>query len=79
MAKKKLTYLMLASAVLLLLSSAVGSTRAALTYYSENYVAKITVSRIIIRMSGKSTQIKEPALQAANCFPICWARRKSWL
>ena len=46
MAKKKLTYLMLASAVLLLLSSAVGSTRAALTYYSENYVAKITVSQI---------------------------------
>ncbi len=37
---------MLAAAVLLLLGSTVGSTRAALTYYSDNYVAKITVSQI---------------------------------
>ena len=44
--KKKLTYLMLAVSFLLLLGSAVGSTRAALTYYSENYVAEITVSQI---------------------------------
>ena len=46
MGKKKLTYLMLAAAVLLLLGSTVGSTRAALTYYSDNYVAEITVSQI---------------------------------
>lgn len=46
MKKKNLTYLMLALAVLLLLGSTVGSTRAALTYYSENYVAEITVSQI---------------------------------
>ena len=46
MKKKKLIYLMLAAAMLLLLGSTVGSTRAALTYYSENYVAEITVSRI---------------------------------
>ena len=46
MKKKRLTYLMLAAAVLLLLGSTVGSTRAALTYYSDNYVAKITVSQI---------------------------------
>lgn len=46
MKKKKLTYLMLALAVLLLLGSTVGSTRAALTYYSDNYVAEITVSQI---------------------------------
>ena len=38
MKKKRLTYLMLAAAVLLLLGSTVGSTRAALTYYSDNYV-----------------------------------------
>lgn len=46
MAKKRVTYLLLVVAVLLLLGSAVGSTRAALTYYSENYTAKITVSQI---------------------------------
>lgn len=46
MKKKKLTYLMLSAACLLLLGSTIGSTRAALTYYSENYVAEITVSQI---------------------------------
>ena len=46
MRKRKVTYLLFALAVLLLLGSTVGSTRAALTYYSENYVAKITVDQI---------------------------------
>ena len=46
MRRKKLTYLMFTASVLLLLGSAVGSTRAALTYYSDNYVAEITVSQI---------------------------------
>ncbi len=46
MGKKKVTYLLLVLAVLLLMGSAVGSTRAALTYYSENYTAEITVSQI---------------------------------
>lgn len=46
MRKKKLTYLMFTASILLLLGSAVGSTRAALTYYSDNYVAEITVSQI---------------------------------
>ena len=46
MGKKKGIYLLLAAAMLLLLGSTVGSTRAALTYYSENYVAEITVSQI---------------------------------
>lgn len=40
------TWLLLGLAAVLLLGSAVGSTRAALTYYSENYVAEITVSQI---------------------------------
>lgn len=43
---RRVTYLLLALAVLMLLGSAVGSTRAALTYYSENYTAEITVSQI---------------------------------
>ena len=37
--------LLSASAALLLLST-VGSTRAALTYYSENYAVEVTVSSI---------------------------------
>lgn len=43
---RKITYLLLAAAVVLLLGSAVGSTRAALTYYSENYTAQIHVGQI---------------------------------
>ncbi len=43
---KKITYVLLALAMVLLLGSAIGSTRAALTYYSENYTAEITVSQI---------------------------------
>lgn len=46
MAKKRITYALLVLAVILLAGSAVGSTRAALTYYSENYTAEITVSQI---------------------------------
>ncbi len=46
--KKKnfITYGLLVAAGLLLLVSAIGSTRAALTYYSENYTAEITISQI---------------------------------
>ena len=43
---KKVTWGLLALAVILLLGSTLGSTRAALTYYSENYTAEITVSQI---------------------------------
>ena len=37
---------LLSAAAILLVSSAVGSTQAALTYYSENYSAEVTVSSI---------------------------------
>lgn len=43
---RKTTFLLLALAVVMLLGSALGSTRAALTYYSENYTAEITVNQI---------------------------------
>lgn len=43
---KYVTYGLLALAVILLMGSTIGSTRAALTYYSENYTAEITVSQI---------------------------------
>ena len=40
------TYGLMALATVLLLGSTIGSTRAALTYYSDNYTAEITVSQI---------------------------------
>ena len=43
---RKITYGLLALAVLLLIGSAVGSTQAALTFYSENYTAEIRISQI---------------------------------
>lgn len=42
----KKSILLLSAAVLLLLGSTIGSTRAALTYYSENYVAGMELSSI---------------------------------
>lgn len=42
----KTTMTLLGVSTVLLLSSAVGSTRAALTYYSDNYTAEVTVSQI---------------------------------
>lgn len=55
MKKKKNTFpkktaLLLGAAALLLLGSTVGSTRAALTYYSENYVAGVEMSSIGITL-----------------------------
>ena len=42
----KKTALLLGLVAVLLLGSTVGSTRAALTYYSENYVAGVEMSSI---------------------------------
>lgn len=44
--------LLLTIAAVLLLASSIGSTQAALTYYSENYVAEVNVSDIDINVSG---------------------------
>ena len=44
--------LLLAMAAILLLASSIGSTQAALTYYSENYVAEVKVSDIDVSVSG---------------------------
>lgn len=43
---QKVTYLLLGLAMVLLLGSAIGSTRAALTYQSANYAADVKVSQI---------------------------------
>ena len=47
MAKKRVTYALLVLAIILLAGSAIGSTRAAITYYSDNDTAEITVSRSV--------------------------------
>ena len=54
---KHLTYIMAGMAVVLLLGSAIGSTRAALTYYSENYTAEITVSQIGVSLMENGEEV----------------------
>lgn len=56
---KKSTVVLLAVAAVLLAASAVGSTRAALTYYSENYVAGINTSKIDVSLveNGVETDV----------------------
>lgn len=49
--------LLLAVAAVLLLGSTVGSTQAALTYYSENYSAEVTVSNIGISLVENGNDI----------------------
>ena len=53
---RNVTYLLLVLAVILLLGSAVGSTRAAINYQSENYEAEIVVSQIGVSLqeNGKT-------------------------
>ena len=68
---RKLTYSLLVMAVVLLLCSTIGSTRAALTYYSENYTAEITVSQIGVSLveNGKvvsSRDYEKNAWKTAN-------------
>ena len=54
---KNRTMVLLVAAIVLLFGSAIGSTRAALTYYSENYVAGIQTSSIDVSLveNGVST------------------------
>lgn len=48
---------LLAAAAVLLLASTVGSTQAALTYYSDNYSAEVTVSNIGVTLLENGTEI----------------------
>lgn len=54
--KLKPLYLLIAAAVLLV-ASTVGSTQAALTYYSENYSAEVTVSNIGVSLLENGEQV----------------------
>ena len=49
--------ILLAAAAGLLLFATVGSTRAALTYYSENYAAEVTVSNIGVTLTENGTAV----------------------
>lgn len=49
--------LLLAAAAVLLLASTVGSTQAALTYYSENYKAQVTVSNIGVTLLENGSEV----------------------
>ena len=58
---KKGTLLLGAAAVILLLSSAIGSTKAALTYFSENYTAQVEMKKIGVTLVERSAQNAEEA------------------
>ena len=53
--------LLLGAAAVLLLGSTVGSTRAALTYYSEEYSAQVSMSSIGVALleNGDKTPVRE--------------------
>lgn len=51
------TLLLLAIAAVLLLASTVGSTQAALTYYSENYSAEVTVANIGVALLENDSEV----------------------
>jgi len=57
MTKKSTPILLLAAAAVLLLASTVGSTQAALTYYSDNYSAEVNVSNIGITLLENGSEI----------------------
>lgn len=52
-----ITYGLLVLAGILLLGSAIGSTQAALTFYSENYTAEITISQIGVSLMENGTVV----------------------
>ena len=60
--KLKPLYLLIAAAVLLI-ASTVGSTQAALTYYSENYSAEVTVSNIGIGLVENGEVVGDELLE----------------
>ena len=67
----KITVLLLAASAVLLVGSGVGSARAALTYYSENYSAQMNMQSIMYQiMNGQATQ-------RVHCLQICWVRMRS--
>lgn len=55
--KKTAPVLLLCASVILLLLSTVGSTRAALTYYSENYAMEVTVSSIGVTLQENGSPV----------------------
>ena len=85
---RKGTFLLLGAAVLLLAGSAVGSARAALTYYSENYTAQMEMYDIGVTLVEESAisaavimqEVMMPGSKIREHFlQICWMRpMESW-
>ena len=69
---RKGTFLLLGAAVLLLAGSAVGSARAALTYYSENYTAQMEMYDIGV------TLVEESAKGSKDISSVIPAHVKAW-
>ena len=55
--RKHITWVLLALAVVLLVGSAIGSTRAALVYYSENYTAEIVCSHRCVQQTNTEAPV----------------------
>ena len=77
--------LLLGAAGLLLLGSTVGSTRAALTYYSENYSAQVDMSSIGVSLleNGETVSSRDYTSDGAweggrkeRFLRTCWARER---
>lgn len=59
---KKVTMILLALAAVLLVGSAIGNTRAALSYFSNDYVASLSVSEIDVALVENGTEAPENLL-----------------
>ena len=61
--KKTMPIALLIAAAILLLASTVGSTQAALTYHSENYMAEVRVSNIDVVLLENDQEVEESLLE----------------
>lgn len=62
--KKTMPIALLIAAAVLLLASTVGSTQAALTYHSENYMAEVKVSNIDVVLLENDQEVEESLLES---------------
>lgn len=82
----KITVLLLAASAVLLVGSGVGSARAALTYYSENYSAQMNMQSIGVSLVENDAVVSSRDYVSDNewsgttevhCLQICWVRMRS--
>ena len=82
----KITVLLLAASAVLLVGSGVGSARAALTYYSENYSAQMNMQSIGVSLVENDAVVSSRDYVSDNewsgstegtLLQICWVRMRS--